>query len=113
MAWTWSCVAVAATALLVTGGLLLTRDVHAEDPRDGESTPAFCGSAHDVLVRGHGDMGGEPVGNQPALDLQCVRRSGRLVALGSATAGAGLTLGVAVLVALLRAAPRRGPAPQE
>jgi hypothetical protein len=86
--------------LLLAGVVLLTWDVHADDPRSGEpaSMPAACGSAYDVvLLRGYGDMGGEPVDNQPELDAQCVRNSGRLVVRGVAAGSAGVVLLLAVL----------------
>ena len=88
-----------AIGMLIAGAWLLLLDVHADQPRDGDDQVAFCGSAYDVvLLRGDGDMGGEPVLNQAAIDMECVRKAGRAVVAGTAAGTAGLVLiGVAVL----------------
>lgn len=110
-------IVAAAMVLLLAGPVLLTWDVHADDPPGwGDPTdvgPAFCGSAYDVvLLRGDGYMGGEIPSNQEELDAQCVRRSGRLVVLGVASCTAGLVLWLCTIVGWWRATRRR-PLPQE
>jgi len=89
-----------ACLLLALSAWLLTTDVYAKPPEDFVgATRSFCGSAYDVvLLKGDGYMGGEVPVNQPEIDRQCVAASGRVVALGAALGGAGVTVVLGALV---------------
>lgn len=82
---------VAAVVALLTAVLalwLFTFDVHSDIARsDGGADRPFCGSAYDVALLKHdGYMGGEPPGNQDAIDRDCVAKANWVVA-GAGVAG--------------------------
>jgi len=82
---------VAAVVALLTAVLalwLFTFDVHSDVARsDGGADRPFCGSAYDVALLKHdGYMGGEPPGNQDAIDRDCVAKANWVVA-GAGVAG--------------------------
>lgn len=111
--------AAATGVLLALSAWLFTHDIQSDigrqyvGDRRPEPGPSMCGSAYDVvLLEGDGFMGGEVPVNRWAIDRDCVRQAGRLVALASVSGTLALGTGAAAgYLAFVRSRRRRRVAP--